>query len=103
MNHSDLKVQPIGVADEARFQQLMQAHHFLGALRKIGNTLRYVASVDNEWLALLSCSAPALCCRARDDWIGWSYRHRTDRLKLIANNSRYALFPVMCCSSGKFL
>jgi len=30
----------------------MQAHHYLGALPKIGHTLWYVASFQGEWLAL---------------------------------------------------
>jgi len=44
----------------------MQAHHYLGALAKIGNTLRYVAELNGHWVGLLSVSAPALKCAARD-------------------------------------
>jgi hypothetical protein len=71
----------------------MQAHHYLGALPKIGNTIWYVATAKDEWLALLSFSAPALKCSARDEWIGWSYRHQYDRLNLVANNSRFLILP----------
>ena len=71
----------------------MQAHHYLGALRKIGNTIWYVATVADQWLALLSFSAAALRCAARDDWIGWGYRHQFDRLNLVANNSRFLILP----------
>ena len=71
----------------------MQAHHYLGALPKIGHTIRYIATVDGQWLALLSFSAPALQCAARDDWIGWGYRHQFDRLNLVANNSRFLILP----------
>ena len=71
----------------------MQAHHYLGALPKIGNTLWYVATVKDQWLALLSFSAPALQCAARDEWIGWGYRHQYDRLNLVANNSRFLILP----------
>ena len=46
----------------------MQSHHYLGALPKIGNTLWYVATWEGEWLALLSFSAAALKCGARDRW-----------------------------------
>ena len=66
----------------------MQEHHYLGALAKIGHTLRYVAERDGRWVGLLSVSAPALKCAARDQWIGWDYRHQYDRLNLVANNSR---------------
>lgn len=71
----------------------MQTHHYLGALPKIGNTIWYTATVNDQWLALLSFSAPALKCSARDNWIGWGYRHQYDRLNLIANNSRFLILP----------
>lgn len=71
----------------------MQTHHYLGALPKIGNTLWYVATWENQWLALLSFSVAALKCRARDRWIGWDFRLQYDRLHLIANNSRFLILP----------
>ena len=83
----------MGGSDDHRFQQLMQTHHYLGALVKIGNTLRYVAERDGHWIGLLSISAPALKCAARDQWIGWGYRHQYDRLNLVANNSRFLILP----------
>lgn len=71
----------------------MQTHHYLGALPKIGNTIWYIATAEDQWLALVSFSAPALKCSARDKWIGWSYRHQYDRLNLVANNSRFLILP----------
>jgi hypothetical protein len=71
----------------------MQAHHYLGALRKISETLWYVARLADQWLALLSFSAAALKCSARDRWIGWDFRHRYDRLELLTNNSRFLILP----------
>jgi hypothetical protein len=71
----------------------MQAHHYLGALPKIGNTLWYVATWEAQWLALLSFSAAALKCSARDHWIGWDFRIQYDRLNLVANNSRFLILP----------
>jgi hypothetical protein len=40
----DIQVRPVERAEEARYQQLMQAHHYLGALPKISETLWYVAT-----------------------------------------------------------
>jgi hypothetical protein len=71
----------------------MQAHHYLGALPKIGNTVWYVGTWRGQWLALLSFSAAALKCSARDAWIGWDFRCQFDRLHLIANNSRFLILP----------
>ena len=93
MRLSELIVRPVAVAEETRFQALMQAHHYLGALPKIGHTVWYVAAYDAQWLALLSFSAAALKCGARDRWIGWDLRHHYDRLHLIANQSRFVILP----------
>jgi hypothetical protein len=86
-------VRPAAVSEETDFKDLMQSHHYLGAIPKIGNTLWYVAAWESQWLALLSFSAAALKCGARDRWIGWDLRHQYDRLNLIANNSRFLILP----------
>ena len=67
----------------------MQTHHYLGALPKIGETLWYIATWHRQWVALVSFSAAAWQCAVRDRWIGWDFRHQYDRLKLLANNSRF--------------
>ena len=89
----EIEVRRVCREEEGRFQELMQAHHYLGALPKIGETLWYVATWLGEWVALLTFSAAALKCAARDRWIGWRYQHQFDRLKLIANNSRFLILP----------
>jgi hypothetical protein len=71
----------------------MRQHHYLGCLPKISETLWYVATWREEWVALLSFSASALKCAVRDRWIGWDFRHRYSRLKLIVNNSRFLILP----------
>jgi Domain of unknown function (DUF4338)/DDE_Tnp_1-associated len=86
-------VRPASEAEEPRYRELMAQHHYLGDLAKIGHTLWYVATYEQEWVALLSFSASALKCAARDKWIGWDFRHQYGRLKLIANNSRFLILP----------
>jgi len=93
VNLQDIQVRIVASNEEARYQELMQAHHYLGALPKIGETLWYVATWHNEWVALLVFSVAALKCAVRDKWIGWKYRHQYDRLKLVANNSRFLILP----------
>jgi hypothetical protein len=90
---SEVFVRPVLPSEEQRFQKLMQNHHYLGAPCKISETLWYVACFGDQWAALLSFSAPALKCSPRDQWIGWSYRHQFDRLKLLTNNSRLLILP----------
>lgn len=89
----EITVQLVNDSEEPRFQELLQAHHYLGALRKIGETLWYVATHRGQWVALLIFSAAALKLAARDRWIGWSYRQQYARLPLVANNTRYCVLP----------
>lgn len=93
MDLSEILVGPVRCGDESRYQALMRQHHYLGALPKISETLWYVATWHEQWIALLSFSASALKCAARDHWIGWDLRHRYSRLKLVVNNSRFCILP----------
>jgi hypothetical protein len=93
LNLLEIVVRPTRPPEEQRFQELMQEHHYLGALPKISETLWYVAAIRDQWIALLSFSAAALKCTARDRWIGWRSRHQYDRLKLVTNNSRFLILP----------
>ena len=93
LNLREIVVRPIRSFEEKCYQELMQEHHYLGSLPKIGETLWYVAAWQDEWVALLSFSASALKCAARDRWIGWDFRHQYGRLKLVVNNSRFLIVP----------
>ena len=93
MKLQEITLQLVTPDEQKRFQSLMETHHYLGSLRKIGHTLWYVVSYKNEWLALISFSAAAWKCAARDQWIGWHFRYQYDRLHLIANNSRFLILP----------
>lgn len=86
-------VNPVQHSEESRFQKLMQEHHYLGMLPKIGNTIWYVATYKGNWQALIIFSVAALKCGVRDDKIGWNYRYQYGRLKLLANNSRFLILP----------
>ena len=90
---SEVAVDIVAAEDEARFRDLMQAQHYLGAVPGMGETVRYVAHHRGRWLALLVFSAPALKCGARDRWIGWEYGVQFGRLHLVTNNSRFLILP----------
>lgn len=90
---SELHLRPVTRAEEPRYRDQMARHHYLGDLPKIGDTLWYVATWRGMWLAQLSLSAASLKCGVRDRWIGWDFRTQYDRLKLIANNSRFLILP----------
>jgi len=88
-----LIVRPVEREEETRYQQQMDQHHYLGPLPKIGETIWYVATWRDQWLAQIGFSAAALKCGVRDRWIGWDFRTQYDRLRLIANNSRFLILP----------
>ncbi len=90
---ADIRVRPIERSEETRYQSLLATHHYLGALPRIGETLWYVATWQDQWVALISMSGAALKCGVRDRWIGWDFRSQYGRLRLIANNSRYLILP----------
>jgi len=93
LNLLEILVRPVCPFEEQCFQKLMRKHHYLGALPKIGETLWYVGTLGDQWIALVSFSAAALKCAPRDRWIGWDFRHQYDRLKLLVNNSRFLILP----------
>lgn len=71
----------------------MRRHHYLGFDGMVGESLRYVAEIDGQWVALLGWQAAALKCRARDRWIGWPPVLQYQRLMFIANNGRFLILP----------
>ncbi|RLD40269.1 MAG: hypothetical protein DRI88_13830 [Bacteroidetes bacterium] len=93
LNLQEVAVRPVFSFEELRFQKLMAEHHYLGALPKIGETIWYIATWQENWVALITFSAAAWKCGARDQWIGWDFRHQYDRLKLVTNNSRFLILP----------
>ncbi len=66
MRLNEISVRPISKNEEAKYQQLMEMHHYLGAIPKIGETLWYVGICIEQWIALISFSAAAFNCAARD-------------------------------------
>lgn len=88
-----VQVRPILPTERERWNTLMQTHHYRGFRTLAGRTLRYVATLDDRWIALLGWQAAAYQCQARDRWIGWSWILRRQRLHLLANNARFLILP----------
>ena len=75
------------------FDRTLEEKHYLANARLVGQTLRYVAELDGQRVALLTFSAAALHLKGREDWIGWTPRQRARRLGLVVNNSRFLVLP----------
>jgi hypothetical protein len=92
-NVASLTVRPVRCEERARWRQLMNAHHYLGFRPIVGQSLWYVATCEEQWVALLGWGAAALKCAPRDAWIGWTPRLKFRRLHLLANNARFLILP----------
>lgn len=80
-------------SEGSRWAALMRQHHYLGFSGMVGESLRYVAEWNGQWLALLGWQAAALKCKPRDHFIGWPPVLHYQRLHLIANNGRFLILP----------
>jgi hypothetical protein len=89
----EIRLRTVGSKEEPHFKALLERHHYLSAVANIGQTIWYLATWREQWLALLVVSAAAWKCAARDRWIGCDWRHQYDRLHLIANHARFLILP----------
>jgi len=87
-----LAVRLVQPGERARFEGLLQAHHWLGS-RLFGSVIRHVAVLDGDWVALAGYGSAVLRCTARDRAVGWSDADRVDRLPMLAGNQRFCVLP----------
>jgi predicted transposase YbfD/YdcC len=87
-----LVVRPIVAGELERFNTELGAHHWLGH-RLTGRVLRYVATVEDEWVAVAGFGSAALACTAREGFLGWDRELRLRRLGLITSNQRFCVLP----------
>jgi len=71
----------------------MEQFHYLGDAPLVGESLRYLALLDGEMVALLSWGAAVLHNRPRDRYVGWDAERRTAHLHLVVNNTRFLMLP----------
>lgn len=88
-----LDVRPITLDERQHWRQLMRQHHYLGFQSIVGESICYVATMDNRWVALLGWGVACLKSRHREAWIGWDEALKWRRLHLVANNSRFLILP----------
>jgi len=79
--------------ERPEFDRLLTEKHYLHDWVLTGQSLRYVAELDGQWVALISFSAASFHLKAREKWIAWSPRQRARRLPFVVNNSRFLVLP----------
>jgi hypothetical protein len=87
-----LVVRPVRRGEVDRFNTELDEHHWLGH-RIVGETMRYVATWGDRWVALVGFGSAALACAATDRWVGWSKQQQFARLRYIVNNQRLCVLP----------
>ncbi len=75
------------------FDGLLEKEHYLASARLGGQSLRYVAEVDGQWVALITFSGAAPHTKAREEKVRWTPRQRARRLCFVVNNSRFLVLP----------
>lgn len=88
-----VRVRPIGTQDRPRWDDLVRQYHYLGFKGLPGESLRYVAEFEGEWLALLGWGSSAFKFGARDRWIGWTPEQQWKRLRFVTCNQRFLILP----------
>ena len=86
-------VRPVLRHEMDHWRALMCQHHYLGFTQIVGKSICYVATQQDQWVALIGWGSAALKCAARDQWIGWDRALQFKRLHLIANNVRFLILP----------
>src|SRR3989442_15727505 len=83
---SEVSVRLLEPSERARFDELLTQEHYLKSATVVGQTLRYVAEYERQWLALLVFSSAAFHLKPRDRWLHWSSPQVAQRRHLIAQN-----------------
>jgi hypothetical protein len=81
-------------AEEATFNGLIQAHHYLGYTQPVGEHLKYLVwSRDHQLLACLAWSSAPRHLGPRDRFLSWSQEQRRRNLRYLAYNPRFLILP----------
>ena len=66
-----VRVRPTrGAQEHRRWDRLVATHHYLSFAGLFVKALRHVATLGDDWIALVGWQAAALKLAARDRWIG---------------------------------
>ncbi len=90
---NQITVRLIKSTEAKLWDSLMSQYHYLGFRCLVGETLKYIAEINGQWIALIGWGTAAFKNRHRDKWIGWLPEQQWQRLKYIANNQRFLILP----------
>jgi hypothetical protein len=94
---SDLRpltfVQVRRTSDEARFDGLIEEHHYLGYTQPVGEHLKYLVKAGARPVACFALSSAPRHLGPRDRFIGWSKEARKENIRFLAYNTRFLVLP----------
>ncbi len=79
--------------EEAAFNGLIEAHHYLGYTQPVGEHLKYMVYSQGRLLACLAWSSAPRHLGPRDRFIGWSPEARRRNIRFIVYNPRFLILP----------
>jgi len=79
--------------EEALFNGLVQAHHYLGYTQPVGEHLKLMVFSGTKPVALFAWSSAPRHLGPRDRYLGWSPQARRQNIRFIAYNTRYLILP----------
>ena len=80
------------------WNEIIKHEHPRGATIHAGAQMRYLIVSEHGFLGALGFSSPALRVAARDRWIGWDEKHRSERLnQAVINLSRFLIRSMVNC------
>jgi len=79
--------------EEAVFNALVEAHHYLGYTQPVGEHLKYIAYAGGRPVACMAWGSAPRHLGPRDRFIGWPPELRKQNIRFIAYNSRYLILP----------
>ena len=80
-------------SEEARFDGLIEEHHYLGYTQPVGEHLKYLVKAADRSIACFALSSAPRHLGPRDRFIGWSKEARRANIRFLAYNTRFLILP----------
>jgi hypothetical protein len=80
-------------SDEARFDGLIEEHHYLGYTQPVGEHLKYLVRAGERPVACFALSSAPRHLGPRDRFLGWSREARKANIRFLAYNTRFLVLP----------
>jgi len=80
-------------AEERLFDGLIEAHHYLGYSRPVGEHLKYLVCAGERPVACFAWSSAPRHLGPRDRFLGWPAEARRRSIRFVAYNTRFLVLP----------